>query len=123
MKKIIALTALTLMFGSAGTAVASVETPAQPHPKPSVSREQYQTMINQCRYVNSVTGRHKCEERVKSSYRIGHKPNPNLDCRTYSSISVCGKLLLSPDQLDCVRDSVRSGLTRRRSEVECYALR
>jgi hypothetical protein len=121
MKKIVALMALTMMFGTAGTAVAFGETWPRPQLKSSVSRWQYQTMLEQCRYVKSATGRIRCEGSVKRDYRIGKAPNPNLDCRTYSSISVCGKLQLSPGQLRCVSDSVRSGLTRRRSEVECYA--
>jgi hypothetical protein len=121
MKKIVALMALTLIFGTAGTAVAFGETLAQPNPKPYVSREQYQTMVNQCRYIKSARRRNKCEESVKLNYRIGRTPNPNLDCRRYSGIHVCGVLQLSRAQLKCVRDSVNSGITRRRSEVECYA--
>jgi hypothetical protein len=121
MKKIVALMALTLMFGMAGTEVAFGETLASSRPKPSVSRWQYQTLLNQCRYINSATGRHRCRKNVGLNYRIGSKSNPNLDCRRYSSVLVCGELQLSPRQLKCVEESVKSGATRRRSEVECYA--
>ena len=121
MKKIVALMALTLMFGTAGTEVALGETLAWPRPKPPVSRWQYQTLLNQCQYINSAMGRDRCRKNVGLNYRIGSEPNPDLDCRRYSSVLVCGELELSPRQLKCVEDSVRAGMTRRRSEVECYA--
>jgi hypothetical protein len=122
MKKIVVLMALTLMFGTAGTAVAFGEMQPPSDNKEYVSQWQYQTLLKQCRYVKTAMGRTKCENRVERKYRIGKESNPNLDCRTYSSITVCGELQLSPEQLMCVSDSVSSGLTRRRSEVECYAL-
>ncbi|MCD0448935.1 hypothetical protein LO762_06990 [Actinocorallia sp. API 0066] len=43
------------------------------------------------------------------------------DCRTYSSVSVCGTLNLTQQQEQCVTTSVAQGMTERRAEVECTA--
>ncbi|MFF4774486.1 hypothetical protein [Microtetraspora fusca] len=88
--------------------------------KEQVSRGQYRILINQCRYADTKAARQKCRAKVRRTYTIG-AANPNLDCRTYSSVTVCGRLTLSPRQRACVRESVKSGLTFRRAEVECYA--
>ncbi|GLW99526.1 hypothetical protein [Microtetraspora sp. NBRC 16547] len=88
--------------------------------KKQVDRGQYRILINQCKFADTKAAREECRAKVRRTYTIG-ATNPNLDCRTYSSVTVCGKLKLSPRQRRCVRESVHSGLTRRRSEVECYA--
>lgn len=43
------------------------------------------------------------------------------DCRTYSSVSVCGEVNLTQQQSQCVTASVGQGMTERRAEVECSA--
>ncbi|GAB2853536.1 hypothetical protein GCM10022221_61280 [Actinocorallia aurea] len=43
------------------------------------------------------------------------------DCRTYSSISVCGEVKLDAQQSKCVKAAVDQGMTERRAEVECTA--
>ncbi|ROO84312.1 hypothetical protein EDD29_1832 [Actinocorallia herbida] len=43
------------------------------------------------------------------------------DCRTYSSVSVCGTVQLDAQQSKCVNTSVAQGMTERRAEVECTA--
>ncbi|WP_433352457.1 hypothetical protein ACQP25_04885 [Microtetraspora malaysiensis] len=88
--------------------------------KEQVSRAQYRILIHQCKFADTKAARRECRAKVQRTYTIG-AANPNLDCRTYSSVTVCGKLKLSPRQKACVRESVRSGLTFRRAEVECYA--
>ncbi|WP_067179815.1 hypothetical protein [Microtetraspora niveoalba] len=101
--------------GTAGTGgVGGVEG------KEQVSRAQYRILLNQCRYAATKAARRECRAEVRRTYTIG-ATNPDLDCRTYSSVTVCGKLTLSPGQKRCVRESVRGGLTYRRAEVECYA--
>jgi hypothetical protein len=87
-----------------------------------VSKAQYDILYGQCRYADTADARARCQERVRNAYRIGAR-NPNLDCRTYSSVTVCGVLQLSERQKACVRESVKGGLTFRRAEVECYAFR
>ncbi|QXJ23669.1 hypothetical protein AGRA3207_004859 [Actinomadura graeca] len=43
------------------------------------------------------------------------------DCRTYSSVTECGKVQLNEKQRACVTSSVQLGMTERRAEVECSA--
>ncbi|WP_433221889.1 hypothetical protein [Microtetraspora malaysiensis] len=118
MHKIICVAALAAMvFGTTGAGYAM---DCVAGGKQQVSRAQYRILIRQCRYADTKTARRECRAKVRRTYTIG-AANPNLDCRTYSSVTVCGKLKLSPRQEACVRESVRSGLTFRRAEVECYA--
>ncbi|MBX6769688.1 MAG: hypothetical protein IRY90_21475 [Actinomadura rubrobrunea] len=84
-----------------------------------VSPAQYRTLINQCRYADGQAARQACRAEVRRKYTIGAW-NPALRCRTYSSVTVCGDLKLSPRQRACVREYVRRGLTYQRAEVECY---
>jgi len=42
------------------------------------------------------------------------------NCRTYSSVSVCGKLDLNEKQRQCVTDSTRLGMSESRAQVECH---
>ncbi|MEU7895723.1 hypothetical protein AB0B45_23065 [Nonomuraea sp. NPDC049152] len=86
-----------------------------------VSEQQYQILMGQCRYADTPSARAECRSQVRENYRIG-RFDPTLDCRTYSGVTVCGELTLSPAERACVKDSVSKGLTFRRSEVECYAL-
>lgn len=87
--------------------------------KVPVSPAQYRTLINQCRYADGQAARQACRAEVRRKYTIGAW-NPALRCRTYSSVTVCGDLKLSPRQRACVREYVRRGLTYQRAEVECY---
>lgn len=87
-----------------------------------VSRKQYDILIGQCRYAKSPEARQRCRTQVREQYKVGAF-NPDLDCRTYSGITVCGVLELSAAQRSCVEEAVNGGLTRRRAEVECYAFR
>ncbi|GLX09358.1 hypothetical protein [Microbispora sp. NBRC 16548] len=87
-----------------------------------VSQKQYDILVGQCRYPKTPEARHRCRTQVREQYRVGAF-NPNLDCRTYSGVSVCGVLELDAAQRSCVEESVGGGLTRRRAEVECYAFR
>ncbi|MGW0594994.1 hypothetical protein [Streptosporangium sp. NPDC002607] len=116
MNKIICVAALAAM-----TTLAGAGHPMDGVGKQQVSREQYRILLNQCRYADTSAARRECRAEVRRTYIIGAR-NPGLDCRTYSSITVCGELKLSKSEKQCVQDSVRSGLTYRRSEVECYAL-
>lgn len=43
------------------------------------------------------------------------------DCRTYSSVKVCGTVQLNAEQQACARAMVQQGMTFRRAEVECLA--
>jgi hypothetical protein len=86
-----------------------------------VGRDQYRILMNQCRYADTEQLRSQCRSAVENDYRIGAE-NSNLDCRTYSGVTVCGDLMLSKREAACVQHSVTAGLTERRSEVECYAL-
>jgi len=113
-KWIISAVVLAAMaFAGGGAALANVG-------KEPVSREQYRTLINQCRYAGTEAARRNCRAEVRKTYKIGTW-NSALNCRTYSSVTVCGKLNLSDHQRACVRDFVRRGLTYNRAEVECYA--
>jgi len=116
MKKIAAVAGLVVV-AAFGATTASADG-FEPH---EVSNEQYQTLLAQCRYANTVKARAECRAEVKQMYRIG-KADPSLDCRTYSGISVCGTLKLSRAERQCTRDSTAKGLSFRRAEVECYAL-
>ncbi|MEW9534384.1 hypothetical protein [Microbispora sp. NPDC049125] len=107
---------------------------AQPEPKEQpggptlrtarqeVSRDQFEILMGQCRYADTEDARCQCRADVRERYSVGEH-NPFLDCRTYSSVSVCGNLNLSPREQACVREAVNGGLTARRAEVECYAFR
>ncbi|NRQ33346.1 hypothetical protein HII36_16035 [Nonomuraea sp. NN258] len=85
-----------------------------------VSKQQYQTMTEQCRYADTRAARAECLADVKKFYRVG-KSDPTLDCRTYAGVSVCGHLTLSRAERACVDEAVKSGTAYRRAEVECYA--
>lgn len=87
-----------------------------------VSRAQYDILVRQCRYANTPGDRERCRTEVREQYRIGRR-NPTLDCRTYSGVTVCGRLELSAQERSCVKEAVGGGMTRRRAEVECYAFR
>lgn len=89
-------------------------------PVHEVSEQQYQILRGQCQYADTPSARAECRSEVRWTYRIGHT-DPTLDCRTFSGVTVCGELRLSPAERACVEDSVSKGLTFRRSEVECYA--
>lgn len=43
------------------------------------------------------------------------------DCRTYSSVTDCGKPKLTEKQQACVNSAVQQGMTERRAVVECHA--
>ncbi|GAA3826321.1 hypothetical protein GCM10022226_53830 [Sphaerisporangium flaviroseum] len=117
MKRIWAITLLLAVM-----AVGSVVTGggAQAARKTTVSMWQYRTMVRQCRYANTPLLRRHCRDAVRRHYRVGRR-NIYLDCRTYSGISVCGRLVLTKRERRCVTRLVREGLSRRRAEVECYA--
>ncbi|GII84282.1 hypothetical protein Ssi03_22720 [Sphaerisporangium siamense] len=85
-----------------------------------VSATQYKILLRQCRYADTRRARRQCRQAVKARYRVGAW-NPRLDCRTYSGITVCGRLKLNKRERRCVAYLVKAGLTRRRAEVECYA--
>jgi hypothetical protein len=114
MKMIIAAAGLWLipMFGMVSTGDGNQH---------EVSRSQYEVLIGQCRYGNTAQTRQRCRAAVRANYRIGSSPSHTLDCRTYSSVTVCGTLHLTPNERRCVRDSVSKHLSYRRAEVECYA--
>ncbi|MER7506484.1 hypothetical protein AB0L05_36715 [Nonomuraea pusilla] len=84
-----------------------------------VSKEQYATLLGQCRYADTQSAREQCRTNVRETYRIG-RTDRELDCRTYSGVTVCGTLTLGTSERACVQDSVSKGLTHRRAEVECY---
>ncbi|MEV7964377.1 hypothetical protein AB0O34_00120 [Sphaerisporangium sp. NPDC088356] len=117
MKRIFAAT-LLLMVMAAGFLVAVGS--AEAARRTTVSRTQYRILFHQCRYANTKKLRRQCRLAVGRNYRIG-RWNPYLDCRTYSGITVCGKLKLSKAERRCVIISMKDGLSRRRAEVECYA--
>lgn len=48
-------------------------------------------------------------------------PGPR-DCRTYSSVTICGGITLDAAQRACVAHAVAHGMTERRAEVECVSL-
>ncbi len=122
MKRIIPAVAL-LMITTIG--LVATGTTAQAHPKGNektpVSESQYQTLMDQCSYANTAQRRADCRAMVRENYRVVGGENSKLDCRSYSGVTVCGTLTLSPKERQCVRDSVNAGLTYRRAEVECYA--
>ncbi|MEU7836498.1 hypothetical protein [Nonomuraea sp. NPDC049129] len=113
MKFIIAAAGLWLlpMFGTI---------PAWDGDRHQVSESQYEVLLHQCRYANTSQARSECRAAVRANYRVG-EVDPSLDCRTYSSVTVCGMLRLSANERACVRDSVAKHLSYRRAEVECYA--
>jgi hypothetical protein len=119
MKWIIAAATALLAITAAGPVTTG--TPVQAADKIEVSEAQYQALLSQCRYSNTAQARAECRARVKATYRVGKESNPNLDCRKYSSIRVCGTLELSRKERECVRYSMNNGETYRRAEVECYA--
>ncbi|MBG0815506.1 hypothetical protein HS045_15125 [Planomonospora sp. ID82291] len=84
-----------------------------------MSPDQHRVLTGQCRYADSAGLREKCLAEVRRGYRVGRE-NRDLDCRTYSGVTVCGRLLLSDRERRCVEKWVTGGLTRRRAEVECY---
>ncbi|MEU9885309.1 hypothetical protein [Sphaerisporangium sp. NPDC051011] len=88
--------------------------------KITVSATQYKILYNQCRYADTRRARRQCRHDVRVTYRIGAF-NENLDCRTYSGITVCGTLKLNKRERRCVVYLVKAGLSSRRAEVECYA--
>ncbi|GGK83683.1 hypothetical protein Sme01_17770 [Sphaerisporangium melleum] len=106
----------TTMFG----ATAAGGGPPGHDDRRQVSAQQYRILTRQCRYADTAQARSDCRAEVQRDYRIGERA-PDLDCRTYSGVTVCGKLKLSERERRCVRDSVAKGLTYRRAEVECYA--
>ncbi|MEV8630359.1 hypothetical protein AB0395_01765 [Streptosporangium sp. NPDC051023] len=121
MKRIIAAVAL-VMITTAGLVATGTTAQAQPSDKKTpVSEAQYQTLLNQCGYANTGQRRADCRATVRENYEVSSEANPNLDCRAYSGVAVCGPLPLSPAERRCVRSSVEGGLTYRRAEVECYA--
>ncbi|GII60549.1 hypothetical protein Skr01_06340 [Sphaerisporangium krabiense] len=128
--KVVALatTALfTMVTIPAATALAAVTAaipvaggPPGPEEKKSVSAEQYRVLTSQCRYADTAEARRVCRKEVTARYVIGAAA-PDLDCRTYSGVTVCGPLTLGPKEQQCVERSVTQGLAFRRAEVECYA--
>ncbi|MEV6864568.1 hypothetical protein AB0M44_26620 [Streptosporangium subroseum] len=116
MKWIIVAAAL-LAATAAGPVITGV--PPQAADKIKVSREQYRTLLDQCRYSDSPQARTDCQARVKSNYQIGEE-NHALDCREYASIRVCGPLELSREERACVQREVNEGTSYRRAEVQCY---
>lgn len=117
MRKIAAITAFAALAMLGTVAAGDVATIRDRH---EVSRAQYQVLISQCGYADTADARAKCRSDVAANYRIGDE-SPALDCRTFSSVTVCGELPLNEKELECIKDSVDSGMTYRRSEVECYA--
>jgi hypothetical protein len=94
-------------------------TPIQDADKIKVSEEQYQNLLDQCRYADTTQARAECRTRVKANYEVGAE-NPKLDCREYASIRVCGTLELGGKERECVRNEVSKGTSYRRAEVQCY---
>ncbi|GII53554.1 hypothetical protein Pth03_19430 [Planotetraspora thailandica] len=121
MKKIVAVAALAAMTLLGAVVTFAMATGARAGGRQQeVSSAQFQILVGQCRYADTAQARAECRSEVKLNYRVGTF-DPSLDCRTYSSVTVCGPLSLSPKQQACVTESVRQGLTYRRAEVECYA--
>jgi hypothetical protein len=115
MKEIAAVAGLVVM-ATFGVTTAAAGDGTDQH---EVSQEQYDILIAQCRYADK--GAAKCRAAVKARYRVG-MASTELDCRTYSGVTVCGPLRLSRDERQCAQDSIDKGLSVRRAEVECYAL-
>ncbi|SNT57636.1 hypothetical protein SAMN05216276_106726 [Streptosporangium subroseum] len=105
----------------AATAAGPVITGVSPQAvdKIKVSREQYQALLDQCRYSNGPQAQADCQARVKNNYQIGEE-NHALDCREYASTRVCGTLELSREERACVQREVNEGTSYRRAEVQCY---
>ncbi|MFG3440994.1 hypothetical protein ACGF0J_27400 [Nonomuraea sp. NPDC047897] len=121
MRKIIAfglgtLSALTLSTFTVFAGPAQGDASQQ-----EVSERQYRILLAQCRYADAPAVRQRCRATVRANYRVG-RADPDLNCRTYSGVTVCGVLPLSAAEQACVDDSVAAGLSRRRAEVECYVL-
>ncbi|WP_424535348.1 hypothetical protein ACOZ38_35250 [Sphaerisporangium viridialbum] len=118
MKRIttVVVLATMTMFGT----VAAGGPPSHEEKK-SVSKDQYRILIRQCRYADTTKEQEECRARVEEKYEVGPRPATDLDCRTYSGVTVCGVLKLNDREQQCVRESVDSGLSYRRAEVECYA--
>ncbi|MEV6986200.1 hypothetical protein AB0M95_33745 [Sphaerisporangium sp. NPDC051017] len=110
----------TVTARPAGSGVSAGGGPPGPEVRQSVSLEQYRILKRQCKYADTPKRRRECRAEVVRKYVIGKRAT-NLDCRTYSGVTVCGTLSLSPRQQRCVDQSVAAGLTYRRAEVECYA--
>jgi hypothetical protein len=117
MKRIIAVAAFAAL-ATLGTVASGDATSVQDPDE--VSRDQYRTLYSQCQYADTADARTRCRSDVVANYWIG-KASPELDCRTFSSVTVCGDLALSEKELRCVKNSVAGGMTYRRAEVECYA--
>jgi hypothetical protein len=121
MKKIVAvamLAAMTLLGAMTTLAVATAASAGGRQQE--VSSAQFDILMRQCRYAETASARAECRSGVKLNYRVGSFDS-SLDCRTYSSVTVCGPLSLGPKERACLDESVRQGLTYRRAEVECYA--
>ncbi|XVQ12017.1 hypothetical protein ACQP1W_05390 [Spirillospora sp. CA-255316] len=50
-----------------------------------------------------------------------HEGSVRQDCRTYSSVTECGRPQLDQKQQACVTSAVKHGMTERRAVVECRA--
>lgn len=124
MRWIVAAVVLLTVSAAGPTAVVSAARAAGGEVKPvketTVSEEQYETLLDQCRYADTAALRAECRAMVRARYRVGEE-NPSLDCRTYSGVTVCGELELGPAERRCVKEAVGGGLNHRRAEVECYA--
>ncbi|HEX4816453.1 MAG TPA: hypothetical protein VFV66_27245 [Nonomuraea sp.] len=117
MKKIAAVAGLVVVTAFGGTTAAAGDGFEQHE----VSREQFHTLLAQCRYADTGKARAECRAEVRQMYRIG-RTDTSLDCRTFSGITVCGTLKLNRAERACLRQSAERGLSFRRAEVECYAL-
>ncbi|MEW9547372.1 hypothetical protein [Nonomuraea sp. NPDC050783] len=116
MKKITAVAGLVVVTALGGPAAAGDGVPPR-----EVGKEQYRTLVSQCRYADTAKARARCRTEVKELYRIG-RTDTSLDCRTYSGVTVCGTLTLSRSERRCAQDSTDRGVSFRRAEVECYTL-
>ena len=118
---VLACTALVLFAVTGGRSAADGD--PRVLPKQQVSRQQYDTLLAQCRYAGKGgKARQRCEARVAERYRVG-RANPGLDCRRYAGVTVCGELELTRAERRCVTESVAKGISRRRAEVECFVYR
>ncbi|MFC6084415.1 hypothetical protein [Sphaerisporangium aureirubrum] len=121
MKNVAMVVALATIAMSGTIGPASAGGPPDANEKTYVSRDQYNVLMSQCRYADTPAARADCRARTTQRYAVGRRPAEALDCRTYSSVTVCGELALSAREQGCVRLAVAQGLTARRAEVECYA--
>ncbi|MET7335401.1 hypothetical protein [Nonomuraea sp. NPDC005650] len=121
MKRIICVAALaaTTVLTTAGAGHATSHTALE-----STGRKPQQILIDQCGHIGAKTApaRKHCWVKAGNSGTAGVK-RPTLRCRTYSSVTLCGRPKLTRLQLLCVRKLVESGLSYRRSEVECFFIR